>query len=324
MPPATPPTTAPSGWSGLTGSISSDPLSAILLLMNTVGGFFNTQQEQQMQQQVFGEQQNAANFAQDPNKMNQLIGKLQDPYSLQTMMTGPSGQQANQYFNQFQKGYGDVANQQTAQAANQYQQAFQNPYSNVANTGTGAQNQQYLQSQQTPYQKMLAQQDPSQMTSLENQYTQGLNSALTANTWNAVQSQLANSGMTQSPGMQSYALAQALAPTEQQNVALGAQQAAAPIQYGLQEQQYGLQAGQLPINYQLAQQQYGLQASQQPLNWLQGQQGYGLQAGQIPLNYQLGAQNLASNVAQNALQYPFQIGSGLAGMFPNYQYAAGG
>lgn len=271
-----------SGFGGLTGSLSNDPLSAMLLMMNTLGGFFNTQQEQQMQQQVFGEQQNAQAFAQDPNKMNQLIGRLQDPYSLSTMMTGPSGQQANQYFNQFQQGYGSAANPQTAQAANQYQQSFQ-----------------------TPYQKMLAQQDPSQMTSLENQYTQGLNSALTANTWNAVQGQLANSGMTQSPGLQSYALAQALAPTEQQNVALGAQQAAAPIQYGLQEQQQALAA------------------SQQPLSWLQGQQAYGLQAGQIPLNYQLGAQNLASNVAQNALQYPFQVGSGLAGMFPTYNYAAG-
>lgn len=276
-------TAAPSGWGGLTGSISNDPLSGILLLMNTLGGFFNTQAEQKMQQDVFGEQQNAAAFAQDPTKMNQMIGKLQDPYSLSTMMGGPAGQQANQYFNQFQQGYGNVANQGTANAANQYQQAFQ-----------------------TPYQKMLAQQDPNQMKTLENQYTQGLNSALTANTWNAVQSQLANSGMTQSPGMQSYALAQALAPTEQQNVALGAQQAAAPIQYGLQEQQYGLGA------------------SQQPLSWLQGQQAYGLQAGQAPLNYTLQANQLATNAAQNALQYPFQVGSNLAGMFPNYQYAAGG
>lgn len=260
-----------------------DPLQTILTLMNTLGSFFNNQQQGQAQQQVYGQQENALAFMQDPQKMNQFMTALQSPYAFGTAATGPAGGQANQYFNQ-----------------------FQTPYGNVANPQVGAANQAYLQSQQTPYTQMLGQQNPNQMVSLENQYTQGLNSALTSGVWNATQGQLANAGLSQAPGVAQYAYSQALAPYYQQNLQLGAQQAAAPIQYGLSEQQYGLNAGQLPLSF------------------FTGQQQYGLNAGQVPLSYGLQSAQLGLGEATNALQYPQYIGAGLAGQFPGYQLGAGG
>jgi hypothetical protein len=260
-----------------------DPLQTILGLMNSLGSYFNTSNQQNMQNQVFGEQQNASAFAQNPAQMNQFMQALQSPYA-----------------------FGNVATPGTAGQANQYLQAFQNPLGNVANPQTAGQMNQYLQGMQTPYSQMLGQQNPGQMTSLENQYMQGLNSGLTSGVWNTVQNQLAQSGMSQAPGVATYDYAQALGPLYQQNLGLAAQQAAAPIQYGLAEQGYGLQAGQLPINY------------------AQGQQQYGLQAGQLPLGYGLNTAGMGIGEAQFGLQYPLNIGGGLAGSFPNYQFGAGG
>lgn len=216
--------------------LNVDPLSTIMSLMNTLGSYFNTAQQQALQQQVYGQQQNALSFIQNPNQMNQFLSALTSPYS----------------------------------------------YSNIATPGTAAQTSQYLQGLQTPYSTALSQQNPSQMNSLINQYTQGLNSGLTSGVWNNVQDQLASSGMSQSPGVAAYDYSQALAPYYQQNIATAAGLAQAPTQYYQNEQQIAAQQGQIPL-------QYGLNATQ-----------------------------LGLGEATNALNYPLNIGAGLAGMFPNY------
>lgn len=216
-----------------------DPFSTIMSLMSGLNQFFNTSQQQALQQQVYGQQQNALSFIQNPAQMNQFVSRLQDPYSYQTMATPQTAQQTAQY----------------------------------------------LQGLNTPYTQALGAQDPNQMNSLINQYTQGLNSGLTSGVWNATQDQLANAGLTQAPGVAQYAYAQALAPYYQQNIGLGAQLAQAPVQYGLTEQQVAGQLGQMPL-------QYGLNAAQ-----------------------------LGLGEATNALNYPLNIGGGLAGMFPNYSSA---
>lgn len=254
-----------------------DPLSTIMSLMSGLSSYFNTAQQQQLQQQVYGQQQNALSFIQNPNQMNQFVSALQNPYS-----------------------YASQATPGTASTTANYLSGLQNPYSSIANPNTAAQQSQYLSGLTTPYSQALSAQDPSQMNSLVNQYTQGLNSGLTSGVWNTVQDQLAQSGMNQSPGVASYAYSQALAPYYQQNQQMAAQMAQAPLQYGLAEQQYGLQAGQMPLQYGLA------------------EQGYGLQAGQMPLQYGLNTAQLGIGEATNALNYPLSIGSGLAGMFPNY------
>lgn len=255
----------------------------IMSILSGIGSGLTTAQQQQLQNQVYGQQQNALAFMQNPNQMNQFLGALTAPYS-----------------------YAANATPQLAAQTQQYLQGLQDPYANVANQGTAAQNQAYLQAQQTPYTTALAAQNPNQMNSLINQYTQGLNSGLTSGVWNNVQDQLAASGMAQAPGVAAYNYSQALAPYYQQNQQLAAQLAQQPVQYGLAEQQYGLQAGQLP------------------LQWQQAQQGYGLAAGALPLNYGLQATQLGLNEATNALNYPLNIGSGLAGMFPNYNFSLTG
>jgi hypothetical protein len=270
-------------WLFALAPLQIDPLQTIMGLMNSLGSYFNTSQQEQMQQQVFGQQESADAFAQNQAQMNQYMTALQSPYA-----------------------FGNVATPGTSGQANQFMQAFQSPYSSIANPQTAAQQSQYLQGMQTPYQQALGQQTPGQMTSLENQYMQGLNSGLTSGVWNTVQDQLAQSGMTQAPGVAAYNYSQALAPYYQQNLGLAAQQAAAPVQYGLQEQQLAQQAGMMP------------------LNWQQAQQTYGLQAAGVPLNYGLNTAGMGIGEAQYGLTYPLNIGSQLAGQFPNYQYGAGG
>ena len=223
--------------------MATDPLADITSLLSTLNSYFTGQQLSDIENRVFGQQESATAFAQDPAKMNQFITALQQPYAL-SQVTDPA----------------------KAAAFQQYLQSFQGNY-----------NQQLQQQQQ--------QGTPQQVGSLINQYTQPLNAALTSNVWNQVQGQLGQMGMTQAPGVAAYNYAQALAPYYQQNVQQAANLMQQPIQYGLAEQQYGLSAGGLPMNYQFGTAQMGL------------------------------------GEAQNALQYPFNIGSQLAGAFPNYSTA---
>jgi hypothetical protein len=264
--------------------MGGDPMSIITGLLSSLNSFFSGQQLSDLQNRVFGQQEAATSFAQDPNQMNQFITALQRPYSFQNTATPQAGQQAAQYFGGFQTPYGAVATPGTAGAVNQYLGGYQTPYAS----------------------QLAAQQAggvPGQAGSLVDQYTQGLNAALTSNVWNQVQNQLGQSGMTQAPGVGAYNYAQALAPYYQQNIGTAAQMM------------------QQPMNWYQQQQQYGLAAGQQPFNWLANQQGYGLQAGGVPLQYQFGTAQLGLGEAQNALQYPFNIGSQLAGAFPNYSTA---
>jgi hypothetical protein len=147
---------------------------------------------------------------------------------------------------------------QTPRLMNQYVTALQDPYSY----------QTIMNQQLTP--NAQGQTPAQQMGTLENQYMQGLNSALTSNVWNQVQGQLAQQGQTQAPGVAAYDYSQALAPYYEQNLGLAAQQAQFPFSYGLNAAQLGI------------------------------------------------------GEAQFGLGYPLQVGSGLAGLFPNYNMAAGG
>lgn len=263
---------------------TSDPLGEITSLLSTLNSYFTGSQLSNIENQVFGQQESATAFAQSPEKMGQFFQALQSPYALSQFTNPQQAQNFQNYLQQFQNQYGNVATPGTAATANQYNQAFQTPYQAVLN-------------------QQQAAGTPQTMGSLENQYTQGLNAALTSNVWNQVQGQLGQSGMTQAPGVAAYNYAQALAPYYQQNVQLGAQQAQQPFNWLQQQQQYGLQAGQQPLQYGLAEQQYGISA-----------------AG-MPLNYQAGINQQTLQEAQNALQYPFNIGSQLAGAFPNYSTA---